>query len=160
MKWNDPETSQKEELLFAVKEMRKCSSAGIISKKAPLMSIVQISRLYSTDGRIEGGTISEKQKQSAVNLILEACKEAINSGFIRNHAFTAEVVRSLRALKANKECIQVVRKLTSDGEKKCRHRVAMEEGIYAAIEEQDHKSAQLIMDVFERSGFDSKRLSL
>ena len=124
------------------------------------MSIVQISRLYSTDGRIEGGTLSEQQKQSAVNLILEACKEAIKSGFIRNHKFTAEVARSLRALKANKELLQVVRKLTSDGEKKCRHRVAMEEGIYAALEEHDHKSAQLIIDVFEQSGFDSTRLSI
>jgi len=36
MRWNDPKTSQKEELLFAINEMRQCAREGIATKNAPL----------------------------------------------------------------------------------------------------------------------------
>jgi len=159
MRWDDPATSQKDELLFAVKEMHRCSREGIVAKNAPLSCIVNIAQLYGTDGQIGEGALSEKQRLAAVNLIFEACAEAKRSGFIKNHAFTADVVRSLRALKANKECIRFVQTLTSNGDK-CRHREAMEGAMYAALEIRDHQSLKVIMDVFEKSGYDSRRLSL
>merc|ERR1712176_185748 len=112
-----------------------------------------------TGGTIEN-KLSEKQRRSAVSVILEACVEANLSGLIKKHTFTREVVRSLRALKANKECIQiVVRNVISTG-RKCRHRIAMEEAMYAALEERDHESLQLITDVFEKSGYDSQQLRI
>jgi len=159
MRWNDPKTSQKEELLFAINEMRQCAREGIATKNAPLECIVRIAQVYGTEGMIEDA-LSEKQRRSAVNLILEACVEANRSGLIKKHTFTTEVVRSLRALKANKECIQlVVRNVISTG-RKCRHRIAMEEAMYAALEERDFESLKLITEVFERSGYDSRRLSI
>jgi hypothetical protein len=148
MRWDDPSTSQKEELLFAVNEIRRCSSEGTVAKHAPLMCIVKIAHLYDTDGR-EGG-MSEKLKQSAINLILEACEEARRSGFMNSHTFTAEAARSLRSLKANKECVAMVRSLLSEGGKS-RHRIAMEEAIRAASDERDHESLELFTDVYERS---------
>jgi len=159
MRWDDPATSQKEELLFAVNEMRQCASEGIVAKNAPLLCIVRIAQLYSTEGRINEDSFSEKQRRSAVNLILEACSEANRSGLIKSHYFTAEVVRSLRALNANKECIQMVRTLTSKGDK-CPHRIAMEAAMYAALEERDLESFELITEVYEKSGYDSRRLSM
>jgi hypothetical protein len=159
MRWDDPATSQKEELLFAINEMRKCAREGITTKNAPLECIVRIAQVYGTDGTIET-TLSEKQRRSAVTLILEACVEANLSGLIKKHTFTTEVVRSLRALKANKECIQVVvRNVIATG-RKCRHRIAMEEAMYAALEERDHESLQLITEVFEKSGYNSQRLRI
>lgn len=160
MKWNDPSTSQKEELLFAVNEIRQCSRDGTVAKHAPLMCIVKIAQLYDTDGRVNEGGMSEKQKQSAINLILEACEEARRSGLIQSHSFTAEAARSLRSLKANKECVKLVRSLLSDAGSKVRHRIAMVEGIRAASEERDHDSLQLLTDAFERSGYDLRRISL
>ena len=160
MRWDDPATSSKEELLFAVNEMRQCATEGIVVKNGPLMCIVSIADLYcSDDSRRNKSDMSERQRRSSVNLILEACAEARRSGFIKNHAFTAKAVRSLRALKANKECVQIVSALISDGSK-CRHRIAMEEAIYAASEENDHVSFQLITDAFEKSGHNSSRLSI
>lgn len=160
MRWDDPATSSKEELLFAVNEMRQCATEGIVVKNGPLMCIVSIADLYcSDDSRRNKSDMSERQRRSSVNLILEACAEARQSGFIKNHAFTAKAVRSLRALKANKECVQIVSALISDGSN-CRHRIAMEEAIYAASEENDHVSFQLITDAFEKSGHNSSRLSI
>ncbi|KAL7541760.1 hypothetical protein ACHAXR_011195 [Thalassiosira sp. AJA248-18] len=158
MKWNDPASSQKEELLFAINEMRQCAKEGIAAKNAPLECIARIAVVYGTGGKVDSA-LSENQRRSAVSLILEACVEANRSGLMRKYNFTAEVVRSLRSLKANKECIQVVRSLIAPG-KKCRHRVAMEEGMYAALEIRDHDSLHLITDVFEKSGYDSKRLTI
>ena len=159
MKWNDPATSQKEELLFAITEMRKCAREGITTKNAPLECIVKIAHVYGTDGTIETA-LSEKQRRSAVNLILEACIEAKQSGLIKKHTFTTEVVRSLRALGANKECIQVVVGSVISAGRKCRHRIAMEEAMYAALEERDHEALRLITDVFEKSGYDSQQLRI
>ena len=158
MRWNDPATSKKEELLFAVNEMRQAASEGIVVKNDPLMCIVSIAEVYGTDGRTKNGDhLSESQRRSTVNLILEACREARRSGFIENHAFTAKAARGLRALNANKECVQFVNTLIS-GCGKSRHRIAMEEAIYAASKEGDHVSLQLITDVFEKSGYDSIHL--
>jgi len=154
MRWNDPATCKKEELLFAVNEMRQAASEGIVVKNDPLMCVVSIAEVYGTEN---GDNLSESQRRSTVKLILEACREARRSGFIENHAFTAKAARGLRALHANKECIQIVNTLISVGGKS-RHRIAMEEAIYAASEEGDHVSLQLITDVFEKSGHDSSRL--
>lgn len=43
---------------------------------------------------------------------------------------------------------------------KSKHRIAMQEAIYAALEEDDHESLRLFVDTFERSGYDSSRLSI
>jgi len=159
MRWDDPATSQKEELLFAINEMRGCAREGITTKNAPLECIVRIAQVYGTEGTIET-LLSEKQRRGSITLILEACVEANLSGLIKKHTFTTEVVRSLRALKANKECIHVVvRSVISTG-RRCRHRVAMEEAMYAALEERDHESLQLITDVYERSGYNSQQLRI
>jgi hypothetical protein len=157
MRWNTPATSQKEELLFAINEMRQCAKEGISAKNGPLECIVRIAHVYDSDGTIESN-LPEKQRRSAVNLILEACVQADKSGLMTKQTFTTQVVRSLRALKANKECIEVVLTLISKGGK-CKHRVAMEQAIYAALEERDSESLKLITDVFERSGYDPNRLS-
>lgn len=159
MRWDDTSTCQKEELRFAVNEMRQCAQDGVVAKNDPLLCIVKIAQLYETDGQINQGAFSEKLRRPAVNLILEACAAANKSGLFKSHAFTAEVVHSLRALKANKECIRLVLTLISQVDK-CRHRIAMEEAMYAALEERDHESLQLITEVFERSGYDSRRLSI
>lgn len=155
MQWNDPATSQKEELLFAINEMRECATNGIIAKNAPLFCIVKQGELYA----IAGESLSEKKRRAAINLILEACVEANKSGLLKKHTFTAEVVRSLRVLRGNEECIRITRALISGGGK-CRHRIAMEQGIYAAIEERDDHSLGMIISAFEESGYDSHRLSL
>lgn len=159
MRWDDPETSQKEELLFAVREMRECAHEGVLAKNAPLYCIVRIAHLHDTEGRIKEVSLSDKQRRSAVNLLREACTEANRSGLMDSHFFTAEVVRGLRALKANKECIQMVRSLTSQGDK-CKHKIAMETAMYAAYEEHDLESLDLITEVYEASGYDSSRLSI
>merc|ERR1719203_822696 len=99
--------------------MRQCSREGIATKNAPLECIVRIAQVYGTAGMIEN-ELSSKQRRSAVNLILEACVEANRSGLIKKHTFTTEVVRSLRALKANKECIQVVVRNVITTGRKCR----------------------------------------
>ncbi|KAL3808880.1 hypothetical protein ACHAXA_010935 [Cyclostephanos tholiformis] len=139
MRWNDPATSKNEELLFAVNEMRQCASKGIVVENSPLMCIVSLAELYGTDGQINSGNMAESQRQSSINLLLEASREARRSGFIKNHAFTAKVTRSLRSLNANEECIQIVSSLVSEG-RKCNQRLAVKEAIYAASEERDHES--------------------
>lgn len=159
MRWDNPATSQKEELVFAVREIRRCSKEGTVAKHAPLMCIVKLAQLYDTDERVNEGSMSEKQKRSAINLILEACEEARRSGLMRSHVFTSEAARSLRALKANKECVKLVCSLIPESGK-IKHKNAMEEAIHAASEERDHDSLQLLTDVFERSGYDSRNISL
>lgn len=156
MRWDDPSTSQKEEYLFAVNEIRRCSSEGTVAKHEALMCIVKIARLYDTEGRVDEGSMSNVRKRNAINLILEACEEATRSGLINNHLFTAEATRSLRDLKANKECVMLVRSLISSKGAKSRHRVAMEEAMLAASDEHDHDSLELIKAVFDRSGYDPR----
>jgi len=159
MRWNDPETSPTQELIFAVNQMRQCSSEGIVVKNAPLMCIVQIAKLYSTDGR----ALSVQQRQSSLKLILEACQEAKRSGLFYLYFFSSEVAHSLRILGANKECIQMMKEVVfpdGDFNIKSKHRIAMQEAIYAALEEDDHESLRLFVDTFERSGYDSSRLSI
>jgi len=161
MRWNTPATSAKEELLFAANEMRQCTNEGLVAKNAPLMCIViNIPKLYGADH-----SLTTTQRQSSVNLILEACHHAKQSGFIKSYHFTSGAASSLRAFGANKECIQLVRTLlpsssdeSNTTKQKCNHRIAMEEGIYAAFDEKDEESLQLITDVYEKSGFDSSRL--
>merc|ERR1712029_774715 len=135
--------------------MRQCAREGITAKNPPLVCIAKIARVYGTDGKVES-TLSVKQRRSAVSLILEACVEANRSGLMKSYNFTAEVFHSLRALKANEECIKLILTIISAG-KKCRHRVAMEEAMYAALEERDHESLKLISEVYEASGFAPKR---
>jgi hypothetical protein len=161
MNWNDPSTSQKEELLFAINEMRSCASQGILTKNAPLLCIAQQGDLYSFDRHDDASSgkdkLSERQRRSVVNLILEACVEASRSNLLQKHSFTAHVVQSLRKMKANKECIKIVRGLVSNVGR-CNHQVAMEEAIYAAKDERDYESLDLIVNKFEESGYDSSRL--
>lgn len=162
MNWNDPSTSQKEELLFAINEMRSCASQGILTKNAPLLCIAQQGDLYSFDRHDDDASsgkdkLSERQRRSVVNLILEACVEASRSNLLQKHSFTAHVVQSLRKMKANKECIKIVRGLVSNVGR-CKHQVAMEEAIYAAKDERDYESLDLIVNKFEESGYDSSRL--
>ncbi|KAL7459227.1 hypothetical protein ACHAWC_010906 [Mediolabrus comicus] len=161
MNWNDPSTSQKEELLFAINEMRSCASQGILTKNAPLLCIAQQGDLYSFDRHDDASSgkdkLSERQRRSVVNLILEACVEASRSNLLQKHSFTAHVVQSLRKMKANKECIKIVRGLVSNVGR-CKHQVAMEEAIYAAKDERDYESLDLIVNKFEESGYDSSRL--
>jgi len=159
MRWNNQDTNQKEELKFAINEMRQCAANGIVPKNDTLLCIVKIAQLYGTEGRRTKTALTPSQRRSAVNLILEACVEADKSGLMRKPTFSAEVVRSLRAMKANKECIQLVRALVSNSERN-RHKYAMEQAIYAASEERDQDSLHLFTQVYERSGFDSTRLNL
>ena len=159
MRWNNQDTNQKEELKFAINEIRRCAANGIVPKNDPLLCIVKIAHLYGTEGRRTEAALTPSQQRSAVALILEACVEANKSGLMRKPVFSAEVVRSLRAMKANKECIQIVRALVSNSERN-RHRFAMEQAIYAASEERDQDSLHLFIQVYERSGFDSTRLNL
>jgi hypothetical protein len=159
MRWNDPATSKNEELQFAVNEMRQCASEGRVVENSPLMCIASLAELYGTDGQINNVNMAESQQLSSISLLLEACGEARRSGFIKNHAFTAKVARSLRSLNANKECVQIVSSLVS-GSGKCRHKIAMEEAILAASEERDHGSLRLITDAYEKSGYDSSCFSI
>ena len=138
--------------------MRQCATEGIAAKNATLECIARIAQVYGTEGRVDS-VLSDKQRRVAVNLILEACVEANRSGLMKKQSFTATVAQSLRALNANKECIQVVLSVISNSHKS-RHRVAMEEGMYAALEDRDSESLKMITDIFENSGFDSKRLSI
>lgn len=85
--------------------------------------------------------------------------EANRSNLLQKHSFTAQVVRSLRKMKANKECIKIVRGLV-ERVGRCHHQVAMEEAIYAATEERDYDSLEVIMNKFEESGYDSTRLQI
>ena len=161
MHWDDPATSQKQELHFAIDEMRRCISQGLLTKNAPILCIVKQGELYAADdNNVDDIAISERQRRSAVNLILEACAEANRSGLFKKHTFTAEVVRSLRALRGNKECIKIVLALISSNGGRCKHRIAMEEAIYAASEERDYDALEKILAAFENSGYDSRRLSL
>lgn len=155
MRWNEPATSQKEELLFAVNEIRQCAIEGIAAKNAPLMCIVSIAQVYGADGQ---KFASERQRRSAVNLVLEACERAKESGFIKNNAFTANAAKGLRSLKANKECIQLVRMMISE-DKHFNHRITMEQGMQSALEEYDQDSLQFFTDAFERAGYDPSRMS-
>ncbi|KAL7498774.1 hypothetical protein ACHAWT_008784 [Skeletonema menzelii] len=161
MNWNDPSTSKKSELVFAIKEMRSCSKQGTLTKNAPLMFIAQQGDLYSTDKKNASGkkSLSDRERRSVVNLILEACVEADRSNLLQKHTFTAHVARSLRKMNANKECIKIVRGLVAPFGK-CHHQVAMEEAIYAATEERDYDSLELLMNKFEESGYDSSRLHI
>jgi hypothetical protein len=161
MNWNDPSTSKKSELLFAINEMRRCSNQGVLTKTAPLMCIAQQGDLYSFDRQNASGNkkLSERQRRSVVNLILEACVEANRSNLLQKHSFTAQVVKSLRNMKANKEVIKIVRGLVGRVGR-CHHQVAMEEAIYAATEERDYDSLEVIMNKFDESGYDSSRLQI
>lgn len=153
MRWNSPATSQKEELLFAINEMKQGAREGMEVKNATLECIVGSAKVYGTDGKVEG-ELTSKQQRTAANLILEAWQEATRSNLWKKTSFTAEVARNLRALKANEECIQVARSLISAGGR-CRHQHALEEGIFAAVEERDQESLELITEVYERSGYNA-----
>ena len=163
MNWNDPSTSKKSELVFAINEMRSCSKQGALTKNAPLMCIAQQGDLYSTDKMFANSSgmasLSDRDRRSVVNLILEACVEADRSNLLQKHTFTAQVARSLRKINANKECIQIVRRLVSRVGR-CHHQIAMEEAIYAATEERDYDSLEVFMNKFEESGYDSGRLHI
>ncbi|KAK1737218.1 hypothetical protein QTG54_012085, partial [Skeletonema marinoi] len=152
---------RKSELIFAINEMRSCSNQGALTKNAPLMFIAQQGDHYSTDKQYASGkdSLSERDRRSVVNLILEACVEANRSNLLQKYSFTAHVARSLRKLNANKECIKIVRGLVSRVGR-CHHQVAMEEAIYAATEERDYVSLEMIMKKFEESGYDSTRLHI
>jgi hypothetical protein len=152
MKWNTPATSQKEELLFAINEMRQCRQHGVLAKNAPLFCIVKQGELYESNEGYKGTYLDEKQRRAAINIIFEACAEAQLSGLIKRPAFTAEVVRSLLALNGHSQCIQFVKTLIVDGEK-CKHRVAMEYAIKAAYSNDDRESLELLMGAFQYSGF-------
>lgn len=158
MKWNDPATSRKEELMFAVNEMRQSARQNIDLKNAPLNCIARIAHVYDTNEQTDEN-LSHKQRRSSVGILLEACVEANRSGLMKNYKFTADVTHSLRYLKANKECIQLVRSIISKGNK-CRHRLAMEEGMSSAIKIGDHESLGLITDVYRKSGFDARKFSV
>ncbi len=152
MNWNDHSTSKKSELIFAINEMRSCSNQGALTKNAPLMFIAQQGDLYTTG-------LSDRERRSIVNLILEACVEANRSNLLQKHTFTAQVARSLRKLNANTECIKIVRGLVARVGR-CHHQVAMEEAICAATEERDYDSLEVITTKYEESGYDSTRLHL
>ncbi|KAL7521510.1 hypothetical protein ACHAWX_006189 [Stephanocyclus meneghinianus] len=161
MNWNTPATSQKEELLFAINEMRRCRSQGVLTKNAPLFCIVKQGELYaSSDGSKNAANFTETQRRSAINIIFEACAEAQLSGLIKRPTFTAEVVRSLRALKGDKQCIQFVKTLIANEEEKCPHKIALEYAIRAASEIRDFESLEVLVASFEKSGYDSQSLSL
>ena len=155
MNWNDPSKSKTSELLFAVNEMRTSSNQGLLTKNAPLMFISQQGSVYSQ----ENYRVSEKERRSIVNLILEACVEASRSNLLQKHSFTAQVARSLRRMKANRECIKIVRALASKVGR-CHHQVALEEAIYAATEERDYESLEVFMNKFEESGYDPHQLQI
>lgn len=126
------------------------------------MCIAQQGDLYSFDGQQYASgnkNLLERQRRSVVNLILEACAEANRSNLLQKYSFTAQVVRSLRKMNANKECIKIVRGLVSRVGR-CHHQVAMEEAIYAATEERDYDSLEVIMNKFEESGYDPNRLQI
>eukprot|EP00804_Cyclotella_cryptica_P015900 CCRYP_006390-RA/>CCRYP_006390-RA protein AED:0.02 eAED:0.02 QI:411/1/1/1/1/1/5/578/1448 len=160
MNWDTPATSQKEELLFAINEMRRCKSQGVLTKNAPLFCIVKQGEIYaSSDGSKNLANVTESQRRSAINIIFEACAEAQLSGLIKRPAFTAEVVRSLRALKGDKQCIQFVKTLIAN-EERCPHKIAMEYAIRAASEVRDFESLDMLVTAFEKSGYDSQSLSM
>ena len=147
MRWDDPATSENEELQFAVNEMRQSATKGIVLNNALLMCIVEF---YCTDdNRRNKREASEYQRRSSVNFILEACAEARRSGFINNCSFSAKAAIALRTLKANKECIRFVITLISMDSGKCKHKAAMEGAICAATEENDHISLQLMTDALK-----------
>ena len=177
MKWNDPATSQKEELIFAINEMRKCrqhvralqiyfllsdhndshhhimvTPKGVLTKNAPLFCIVKQAELYKFEVGYKGGRLSERQRRAAINIIFEACAEAQLSGLMERSAFTAEVAKSLVELGGEKQCIQFVKTLILEGAK-CRHRIAMECAIKTASESRDTESLELLVDVYKKSGF-------
>ncbi len=147
MKWNDPETSQKEELFLAVSEMQECVKKGILTKNAPLYCIVKQGQLFAATGHFRS---AEKKAMAAINLILEACVEANRSGLLNDYKFTAEVVKSLRVLRGNKQCISIAKALIS---RELKHKVALEEAIHAASEERDDDAFQQFVNFYEKSGY-------
>lgn len=158
MKWNTPATSQKEELLFAINEMRRCRHHGVLTKNAPLFCIAKQGELYESNSGYKGSRLNEKQRRAAINIIFEACAEAKLSGLIKRPAFTAEVVRSLIALNGDMRCIQFVKTLITNGER-CRHRVAMEYAIKAASKYQDDEALELLVSTYVTSGFNPQSIA-
>ena len=130
-----------------------------MTKNEPLFCIVKQGELYESDKGYKGTHLNESQRRAAINIIFEACSEAQRSGLIGRPAFTAEVVRSLAALKGDTQCIEFVKTLIVDG-RKCRHRVAMEYAIKAAFVASDNESLTMLMDVFENSGFNPQAIDL
>ena len=154
MKWNDPATSQKEELVFAINEMRECARQGTSVKNAVVECIVRIAKVYGTDGRAEGEQ-TRTQRRASVSFILEAWGFAKKSSLGSKPWFTAEVAKNLRALRANNECLEIALSLIPPSGKS-RHQGALEEGLHAAVESRDQDSFELISDCLERSGFNSR----
>ena len=107
MWWNDPNTASEEELLLAVEQLEAAKNDGIIPKNDDLRCIV---RYASFKINREGeDTFGSLQSSQLIELVLEAILEAQRTSLWTQPSFITSSAASLRALSANKECVQLVR---------------------------------------------------
>ena len=113
MWWNDPNTASEEELLRAVEQLEAAKNDGTIPKNDDLRCIV---RYASFKINREGeDTFGSLQSSQLIELVLEAILEAQRTSLWTQPSFITSSAASLRALSANKECVQLVRDALSQG---------------------------------------------
>ena len=128
MWWNDPNTASEEELLLAVERLEAAKNDGIIPKNDDLRCIV---RYASFKINREGeDTFGSLQSSQLIELVLEAILEAQRTSLWTQPSFITSSAVSLRALSANKECVELVRDALSQGIRVSRR--ALKEALGAA----------------------------
>jgi len=112
MWWNDPNTASEEELLLAVEQLEAAKNDGIIPRNDDLRCIVRYAGSKMHRGEDAFGSL---QRPQMIELVLEAILEAQRTSLWTQPSFITSSVTSLRALSANKECVQLVRDALSRG---------------------------------------------
>ena len=113
MWWNDPNTASEEELLLAVEQLEAAKNDEIIPKNDDLRCIVRYASFkINREGENSFGSLQSSQ---LIELVSEAILEAQRTSLWTQPSFITSSAISLRALSANKECVQLVRDALSQG---------------------------------------------
>mmetsp|Transcript_28096 Transcript_28096/g.81215 ORF Transcript_28096/g.81215 Transcript_28096/m.81215 type:complete len:1157 (+) Transcript_28096:109-3579(+) len=113
MWWNNPNTASEEELLLAVEQLEAAKNDGIIPRNDDLRCIVRYAG--SKMNRSGEDAFGSLQSSQLIELVLEAILEAQRTSLWTQPSFITSSATSLRALSANKECVQLVRDALSCG---------------------------------------------
>lgn len=126
MWWNDPNTASEDEFLLAIERLESAKRSGVVPKNDDLRCIVRYASFYmrtKDDSSSEGNHMLDSNdddefavsRSQVVELVLEAVFEANRTTLGMQRSFIDSAASGLRALQANRECIQFVKEALSRG---------------------------------------------
>ena len=146
MWWNNPDTASEDEFLFAIEHLEAAKLDGVVPKNDALRCIVRYASFHmrtssegtQMDSDVDDGVVVSRS--DVIELVLEAIFEANRTTLGIQPSFIDSAASGLRALKANRECIQFVREALSRGA--CVNKRALVEALYASEDTGDDDAMQ------------------